>query len=175
MSGSTRPETQVTTREFPVSVVIERRVVHGSKWTSDYWCASNVIAGQVFASGEDEMKVLSSNSESTQYLWDGYCLELHKDDAESYYFNIHGDQPSVFVVCEELEDEEGIKPLLVTVSTGESASYDEVNEQVYAVHMPPEIYIWLEHYVIENYVPTQIKKRKRKNWRKQGDGIVKKV
>lgn len=175
MSTSVKSGANVSIREFPVSVVIERRSVHGSKWETNRWGASNVIAGQVAGTGEDQAKVLSSDPDYTQFLWGGYYLELHKDDAESYYFNLQGEQPSVFVVCEELEDEEGIKPLLVTVSADEAASYDEVNEQVYAVPMPPEVYVWLEHYVVENYVPSQRKKRKRKNWREQGVDSVKKA
>ena len=175
MSKSVKSIPEVTAQEFPISVVTERRSVHDSKWQTHRWSTSNVIAGKVAVTGEDKPKVLSAEPNRTQYLWAGYYLELHKDDAESYYFNLQAERPCVFVVCEELEDEDGIKPQLVTVSTDEAASYDEVNEQVYAVPMPPEIYVWLEHYVVENYVPSQRKKRKRKNWREQGEDSVEKA
>ena len=93
-------------------------------------------------------------------------MSLHKDDSESYYFNLMGEKPSVFVVC-RLEHGR-LRPFLVTLSYDEAASYMEVDESVSAVAMPPEIYRWCEAFVLTHYVPEKKRKRKRDNW-KQGD------
>jgi hypothetical protein len=53
----------------------------------------------------------------------------------------------------------------VTASYGEAASYSEVDENVYAVPIPPEIYLWIEAYVLEHYVPEKRRKRKRDDWK----------
>jgi hypothetical protein len=68
------------------------------------------------------------------------------------------------VVCRE-EDGERPEPALVTASYGEAASYSEVDENVYAVPIPPEIYLWIEAYVLEHYVPEKRRKRKRDDWK----------
>ncbi len=167
MTTTDNSRSEVSERAFPVAVIVERRAVHGSKWQTDSWSVTNVIAGNVGDADDTNAKLLDASPECTRFLWGGYCLQLHYDDTEGYYCNLRGKQPSVFIVCEELENEAGIKPQVVTVSADEASSYDEVNEQVYAVPMPAEVYVWLEHYVVENYVPTQRKKRKRKNWSEQ--------
>lgn len=163
-------DTEISATEFPVSVVIERRTVTGSKWATDRWSAVAVLAGSSIDSGDDLPKVLSSDAESEQFMWGGYRLQLFRDDLEGYYFNLKSEQPIVFVICDEIEDGAGsIKPQLVTASPNEAAAYDEVSEYVYSVPMPPEIYVWVEHYVVENYVPTERKKRKRRNWKQEGE------
>ena len=43
-------------------------------------------------------QLIHSDTHSEQFLWTGFALSLHKDDAESYYFNLMGDKPSVSVV-----------------------------------------------------------------------------
>ena len=146
---------------FPVSVIISWQPVEGNRWVTERWRALGVVAG-VSDAGVSRSLIHSSDSER-QYLWNGFTLSLYKDDTESYYSNLRGAKPSVFVICRQDEESEMV-PFLVTVSYDEAASYMEVDDQVYSVPFPPEIYVWLEQYVVQNYVPQQKKKRKRKRW-----------
>ncbi len=111
-------------------------------------------------------QLIHSDTDGEQFLWTGFALSLHRDDAESYYFNLMGDRPSVFVVCRPTEGR--LQPFLVTLSYDEATSYMEVDEVVSAVAMPAEIYRWCEAFVLEHYVPEKKRKRKRDNW-KQDD------
>ena len=51
------------------------------------------------------------------------------------------------------------------LSYDEATSYMEVDEPVFSLPMPPEVYRWLEAYVLEHYVPERKKKRKRDDWK----------
>ena len=93
----------------------------------------------------------------------GYSIELFADEAESYYANLSGNHPGVFVVCEQEEDDE-LRPLLTTLSYDEMASYIEVDTPVFDLPIPPPIYEWVEAWVLENYQPQQKKKRTRQKW-----------
>ena len=76
------------------------------------------------------------------------------------------DNPQAFVICrneEEVNDQ--IQPFLVTLSSDEANSYMEVDELVYSVKMPAELYRWVEQFVLEYYIPVKKKKRKRINWK----------
>ena len=99
-----------------------------------------------------------------QYLYTGLSIELHKDDAESFYCNLMSDNPSVFVICDE-EQDELLQPSIVTLSYAEATTYMETDQRVERVEMPAELYRWLEQYVLANYVPEKKKKRKRTDWK----------
>ena len=43
----------------------------------------------------------------------------------------------------------------------------EMDEGVYSVPLPPELYRFVEHFVLEHYVLEKRKKRKREDWKKQ--------
>lgn len=152
---------------FPVAVVMEWRSAQVGRWTSERWEAIAVVARQSVSDDGLMRTRINSETARVQYLWTGFVLELFKDSAESYWYNLLGQTPSLFVVCHPDEDEdesEGLVPILVTASQDEAAAHLEADEEVYSVPMPRVIYEWVERYVVENYVPQEKKKRRRKNW-----------
>ncbi len=154
--------------EFSLSVIVAREEVKTSRWISDRWEVRGTVAGETLTQSHPERTMIRADENGEQYLWTGLRLELFKDDAESYYFNLMGEKPSVFVICRMDEDEEVEEPMpfLTTLSYTEATSYMEVDDSVYSVPIPPEIYVWVERYVVENYVPEKKKKRKREDWSK---------
>ena len=107
---------------FPVSIIIERRSYPDKAWMLDSWSALGVLPAKGQSSGVSCTSIYQCDS-SEQFLFEGYCIELFADDAESYYANLTARQPGVFVVCEQEEEDETLHPLLVTVSYDEMASY----------------------------------------------------
>ena len=69
------------------------------------------------------------------------------------------------MVCQNEENESQLIPFKVSVNYDEAASYMELEEQVFQVPMPPEVYRWLENFVVNNYIPVKKKKRKLVNWK----------
>jgi hypothetical protein len=57
------------------------------------------------------------------------------------------------------------EPVLVTLSFDAGQAYQEADETVYAVPLPPELYRAAEAFVIAHYVPEKKRKRKLENWK----------
>jgi hypothetical protein len=149
---------------FPVSLMLEYRRTRANPWSDGRWEVVAALAGQRGASQGRSVVPVHKDDAGERVLCSGYQLTLHRDDAESYYCNLMGERPSLFVVCSE-ESGKRPHPTLVTASYGEAASYSETDENVYAVALPPELYRWIENYVLEHYVPEKRRKRKRDNWK----------
>lgn len=154
---------------FAVSVLVEYREVQDNRWEDGRWQVAGVLAGSGQGEGDAQARPLHAADEGRQYLWNGLRLQLHRDDAESYYFNLVSDRPSVFVICSQ-EAGEPPRPFIATLSYGEATSYMETDELVESVAMPAELYRWAERFVLEHYVPEKRRKRKRDNWKAAGRG-----
>jgi hypothetical protein len=151
-------------KEFPVSLVLEFQRTDTSAWSGGQWQVVAALAGWHGGSRRHDAVPLHKDEAVERVLCSGYRLRLYRDDAESYYCNLMGEHPGLFVVCGE-QCGERPQPTLVTASYGEAASYSETDGNVYAVAIPPEIYRWIEAYVLEHYVPEKRRKRKRDNWK----------
>ena len=149
---------------FSVSVLVEYRKARDSRWEDGHWQVAGVVAGSDADSGDSGVRQLHAATQGQQHLCSGLSIRLHRDDAESYYFNLVSDRPSVFVICSQ-EAGEPPKPFIATLSYGEATSYMETEELVESVDMPAELYRWAERFVLEHYVPKKRKKRKRDDWK----------
>jgi hypothetical protein len=154
---------------FSVAVIVGFQEVQDKRWVNGHWKVTGVVAGDQVGGEGIHGGQLHAATQGQQYLWTGLSVELHKDDAESYYFNLVSDHPSVFIICTQ---EEGAppRPCIATLSYGEATSYMETDDLVESVAMPAELYRWAEQFVLEHYVPEKRKKRKRENWKEAGDG-----
>ena len=153
---------------FSVSVIVEYRKARDNRWEDGHWQVTGVVAGSDSDDRGTGARQLHSATGGQQYLWSGLQIQLHRDDAESYYFNLVSDKPGVFIICNQ-EAGEPPEPLIATLSYGEATSYMETDEVVESVDMPAELYRWAERFVLEHYVPEKRKKRKRDNWKAAGN------
>ena len=122
-----------------------------------------VISGNRNAD-EVEPTLIREDDGVSQYLYGGFDIELFKDGLESYTANLRAHKPSVSVICEHDDEIDEIRPLVVTLNYDEMASYVEVDEPVFDIPIPSDIYHWVESYVLENYRPEERKKRRREKW-----------
>jgi hypothetical protein len=159
---------------FPVSIMVDYQATPDNRWQAGRWRVSGLVAGGQgegvrqtplhATAGQQQTLWTGFSVELHKTLWTGFSVELHKDEAESYYFNIVSDTPRTFVIC-TLDDNGPLRPLIVTLSYDEAASYLESDDIVESVAMPAELYRWVEQFVLENYLPQKKKKRKRENWK----------
>jgi hypothetical protein len=148
---------------------MERKQVRRGPWSVPSWRAVSVVAGEhVIGAGRGRSPVYEGEDEA-QYLWSGLALSLYRDLAEEYWYNLTGDNPSLFVICHESPDGE-LTPFQVTADHDSATTCLESDDQVFAVPIPPEIYRYLEAFVVAHFVPQERKKRKRKNWSETTDG-----
>ena len=162
---SEQSENNSLVSNFPVSIVMQHRIIENNVWLAEQWEAEAVIAGGSNADTIPEKTVSRIGSDEEKYIWINYQINLFADESESYYFNIISDSPSVFVVCRDEEEDGELVPFKVSVNYDEASSFLELEEQVFKVPMPAEIYRWVEAFVVNNYVPVKRKKRKLENWK----------
>ena len=160
---------ELPNRSLPLSVdvIVEKRKLENHRWCDASWSVVGVLKGQTVEKPIVD-RIIGGSSGNEQYRWQGFTLQLFADDAESYYNNLLGQQPGLFVICRPLEDTPVLEPLVVTASYDEAASYMEVEEQVHRVAIDPEIYQQIESFVVHYYFPSEKKKRKRKRWHDSG-------
>ncbi|MDJ0957746.1 MAG: DUF3305 domain-containing protein [Arenicellales bacterium] len=149
---------------FPVSVIMERREKRRGQWSYTEWKATGILVGNQLKKRYPEKCLLHEDKECRRFLWTNFVIELFKDGAESYWNNLMASKPSLFVVCRDDEETEDLEPFLVTANYDEIIGYLEVEDKVFSLPIPPEIYQWLERYVVNNYIPPERRKRKRTNW-----------
>lgn len=158
------PHQTISMTVFPVSVIMECTQVRHGRWAVPRWEAIGVVAGEEMATQDIKRTLIRSEDNHQQYLWTGLALELFKDGGEAYWFNLSGDMPALYVACTCEDEGDEVVPVLVTADSAEAGMHEEAEDIVFSVTMPPEVHQWLERYVVENYVPQEKKKRKRKNW-----------
>lgn len=165
--GEPESATQNVTDSFPVSIIMERCEVQHRNMTFPQWQVVGFVAGENIVQQERHCTIIHSSAGREQYLWTGYTVNLYKDGAESYWCNLVGANPYLFVLCRE-HDEYGMAPFVVSANSDEANAFMEMNGAVYSAPIPPLIYQWLERYVVANYKPQEPKKRGRENWVKEG-------
>jgi hypothetical protein len=155
--------TAVPRVSLPVAVVMARSMVAGKSWSVPSWRVDGVVAGTNLPGREAQAVLVHSDDREQHFLWGGLRLELYRDAAESYWVNLTGKQPSLFVLCSE-EESGRVVPRLVTADQNEACSGVEGDDRVFAAAIPPEVYQQIEAFVIAHYVPQARHKRKRTDW-----------
>lgn len=154
---------------FPVSAVMQCQQVEHRGWKVPRWSLLGFIAGDRVGDAAARRSVIHQDSGGVQYLWSGFEVVLNRQSAESYWHNLKGKTPSLFLVCRQ-DPQEGIVPFSVTADYDEAAAHMEADDTVFSAPLPPEMYRWLEAYVLEHYHPEPPKRRKRRDWIEEADG-----
>lgn len=147
---------------FAVRVLMQPGQVRRQAWMPRTWQVAGVVVDGVNAAAGGVR--LSAEGEDGSRVYSGLVVRLYPDDAESYYHNLTVAKPRCFVVTRE-DDAGQPSPFLVTLSFDEANAYLEGDDEVHAVDLAPELYRWVEAYVLRHYVPEQRKKRKRTDWK----------
>jgi hypothetical protein len=165
MTDSGQPGYPGPPETFSVSVLTVFREPGDAPWDTGRWEVAGVVGGAPPAPAAGGPIPPRDDTAGQQLLWPGLRLALFRDEAAGYYHNLMGSQPRVFVVCRQ-NDDGRMEPALVTLNYDEAGAYMEVEEDVFSVPMPAEIYRWVENFVLQHYVPERRKKRKREDWKK---------
>ncbi len=154
--------------DYALGVIMVARPAKSSPWGLKSWSARGVVCGEQYRDRSRAPRALRQCGEEEEYLFPGLELRLHKDEAESYYHNLMADSPQLYVIARIDENDQSMVPFHVSTSFDEANAYLEVDDEVYSVAMPPEVAVWMERFVLKHYVPEPRKKRKRRDWRREG-------
>ena len=153
---------------LPLAVIMARRMVDRGRWRVPSWRVAGVVAGAAVADVSVRGTTIRTDGDEEQLLWGGLRLDLYRDAAASYWANLTGTQPSLFVLCSD--DGSGtLVPNMVTADQDEASSAVEVDDRVFSSPIPPEVYQYLEAFVVEHHVPEEKHKRKRSDWSAPGE------
>lgn len=157
---------------FPVAVMTRYVPTPNIAWSDGRWQVDAVVAGESIAPAllraVNEVDREPQRVRDGVWLWAGLELSLFVDEAESYYLNLMAERPRVYLVCTTQADG-SLQPQLATLSFDEAAAYEEGDQMITDAPMPPEVYQWLEAFVLAHFVPEKRRKRKRDNWKEGGD------
>jgi len=155
--------TAVPRVSLPVAVVMARRMVAGKGWQVPSWSVVGVVSGAELGVRQARGTSIRNDAGEEHLLWGGLQLELYRDAVASYWANLTGQQPSLFVICTE-DDQGRMVPKFVTADHNEASSGVEVNSRVFAAPIPPEVYQHLEAFVVAHHLPEEKRRRKRSDW-----------
>lgn len=144
--------------DLPITVIMRRYAVHATPWLDEKWQALAVLV-PLDPAPEAVLQPLPVEGVDDQLRYEGLRLRLHKDQCESYYYNMLSDQPRLFVMARP-DDDGRPRPFHVSASFDEAGAGMEGDELVFPVAIPPQIYRWMEAYVLIHYVPQRKYKRK---------------
>lgn len=153
--------------KISLSVVTAREPVTDNPWINERWRVLGVVAGSDKRAPGIERTLLRSGPEGEQYLWSGLVLPLHAAEADGYYYNLIGQNPSVYVFCECDESGEP-RPRQLTIEYIDAMAHTESGNTTFSVPMPPEVYRHVERFVLEHFVPEE-PRMKRKHERESKD------
>ena len=130
-----------------LAVIMQRRSVV-NRWQSEVWEPAGVLAHYA---GMAAPRLIVERPGFAQWLYPGFDIVLHRDEAEGYFHNVSTEKPSVFVLW-RMEAGRAV-PRYVTVSYDEASRWMDAGAQVDSVAMPAAICTWLRDYVARNYRP----------------------
>ncbi len=148
-------------RQVPISAVLVKRP-SPNQWAKVSWSLLGTVPGL----SDSQINEVTEQGGELHIIAD-LSLELHVKHCDSYYINLTSQQPKVYFGCQQQEDD--LKPILMTVDFDEAAALMETGETVLDAPLPESLCLWLERFVLEHYQPEKLKKRRRTEWhQKQG-------
>jgi hypothetical protein len=153
---------------FPVAVLMARKMIRRSAWALPSWEALGVFCGEQFKDAQPDISVVHEEGDLQHIMYRGLTVELYRDAAETYWWNLTAERPSLFVICDREAGEE-LVPRMVTADHEAAQAAVEREAVAYAVPIPPEIHAAIETVVLEHYRPEAPRKRKQHQWRKEDE------
>lgn len=164
-----RADTEASEFECPVLILMRREEARQGPWRFPRWTLQGVLMGDADA-GPIARRQIRAEEDCVDYLWTGFRMPLHRDAAESYWFNLTSTQPSLYVLCRPGQDID-LEPCMVTADHDEAGAMMEADEQVFSAPIPAAIVSRLERFIMHYYRPGPRKKRKRDDWAQEtGNG-----
>ncbi|MFM1806069.1 MAG: hypothetical protein RL212_328 [Pseudomonadota bacterium] len=152
--------------------IVMRKEFIDNPWQSYRWTLDEVVfdIGQ-FAHQQADFEIagrsavcMRKDDKAERWLYKGFELQLHPDEAEGYYLNSTATKPAWFVMWRLEDHPDGTEsiavPHFLSVSYYEAGRLLDGGETVENVPLDPETAAWLSDFVQENYKPEP-KKRAR--------------
>ena len=127
---------------FPVAVIMQRTPSSVSAWSDYQWSAVGISVVQNQVTEAEGPRLVHEQGDTRQYLYYGFDVALYLDECESYYHNLMSPEPGCYILTRQGENDIPV-PFKVSMSFDEAHAYQECDEDVYAVAIPPMLYRWV--------------------------------
>lgn len=129
------PELRKDESVWPIAFRLVSEEKQIGRWTTFAWSVEDVCLYD-----EDKKDDVVQSD-------DGYQLplELYRDERTEYRFNLSSQDPHLFFVCEE--DNEQLSPLLVTAAQSVASRYMDGDYQVLHIQIPLQVQAWMEAFI----------------------------
>lgn len=154
-------ETLVLNEKMRLSVITAHEPVTNNPWITERWRVVGVVAAGRSEGEHAGPTIIYAGDNGTHYLWPGFELHLYPHESESYYRNLLGQTPSIYVVY-QLDESGELIPVETSADYVEAGARREAGDELEAVAMPPEVYRWIEAFVVKHYTPEEPKMRRKR-------------
>jgi len=157
---------------FAATVLLEKRKVERKYWHSHAWYLDTVVMGNSVSDATVGGELAYQKSTGGVYRWSGFSVTLYKDACERYWHSLISEDPKIYVVCRDSDDSaelHDLSPLCITVDYDEALAFAETDDLTLSAPIPPQLYRYMEEFVLTHYRPVPFKKRKRRNWSKESE------
>lgn len=145
-----------------VRVLMRRGEIVRGRWTYPHWELLAVLPDPE-PPAELARQTVHETDDYLDFEWRGLTVPLFRDAAESYWYNLVGKEPSLFVVCRPGTDLD-LEPFAVSANYDEAGAYMETDDSVFRAPLPAAFGPRLEEFVMNHYRPEPPRKRRRRNW-----------
>jgi hypothetical protein len=134
--------------QWTLSVTLRREMRERKGWQFPAWSLAEI------APDARQPGLVESNPAEAihDFCWTGLRLSLQRSNAETYWYNLTSQTPSLFVICRE-DPQYGLVPSMISIDQDESAREQESEGEIFSVPMPRWIIDALERFVMTHYRP----------------------
>lgn len=161
-----------TRLHFAATVLLEKRNVQRKYWHSHAWYLDTVAIGDAVSDAAVGGEIAYSKLTGDVFRWSGFRVTLYKDACERYWHALISEEPKIYVVCRDSDEDtepHDVSPLCVTVDYDEALAFAETDDLTLSAPIPPQLYRYMEDFVLTHYRPVPFKKRKRRNWAEESN------
>lgn len=135
----------------PLSVILHRLWRQHGQWRYPQWQVSGLMAQHaVMADGLPTYHSMEAEDGGELYVWSGLSLDFFRDSLQSYYQNLTGVQPSLFVLCHDDAPQTGLAPVSVSADWADAEAHMETDGIVLSTALIVPFSNWLADYVLRN-------------------------
>lgn len=153
---------------YPLAVVLERRKSK-NPWADYVWQVADLLpempaqSETPLANGWQEIAVDPEEADLRRFVMWPVSLTLHRRMGEAYDHNMLTEQPAIWVMLDETDDQPVPYKLRgMTADPYEAQGFlDAAEGLIERLPMPVPVRAWMAEYMLEMPEPEQFKKRKR--------------
>lgn len=136
---------------WPVRVLMRRSEVACGAWSYPRWEVAGILPDPQAPAGRC-WRIVHETEAYMDVEWRGLAVLLFRDAAASYWHNLVGRAPSLFVICRPGADLD-LEPFAVSADCEDAGTHMDADDEVLSTPLPQAFGPQLENFVMQHYRP----------------------